>query len=208
MAVQLFHGPAGGEAYSRRDLGTAPNQRKCGESVVTFDAIVACYRQRLYLYALQNLHSHEDAEEAVQDTFLRAYRDFMKQGAKPRLNAQTRAWLLKIILHVVRNRLRKKRLVQVSFDELRHSNSWGAIVEGCPSPDSIVDRNITFDLVERAFRDLPARLLEVARLRFIEGLTPNQIARRFSQPVRTVKSHVFQAKRILREALRPALRAA
>jgi RNA polymerase sigma-70 factor, ECF subfamily len=175
---------------------------------VTFDATVARYWRGLYLYALRMLHNHLDAEEAVQETFLRAYRYFAKQGTKPQLNARTSAWFLKITLNVVRNRLRKKWFSQISFDELKHSHTWDSVLEDRLSPDALVDRNATFDLVECAIRDLPAHLLEAARLRFVEGLTHTQIAQRFSQPVGTVKSHVFRAKRLLREVLQPTFRAA
>ena len=165
----------------------------------SFDALVTAYRRRLNRYALHLLKNREDAEEAVQDAFMRAYRDLEKQGTTVPDNTRTKAWLFKITLNVVRNRLRRKRLTQIVFDESNHSECWES---------ALVDRIATFALVERAICALPFHLLESARLRYIEGLTPTQIARRCSLPVGTVKSHVCRARRLLREVLQPTLRAA
>jgi RNA polymerase sigma-70 factor, ECF subfamily len=172
---------------------------------VTFESLVVAYWQRLYIYALHRLRSHEDAEEAVQDAFLRAYRDLGKRDADSRQSTCTSGWFFKITLNVIRNRVRRKRLAQIAFDELQHRSSSNGELDECSRPDALVDRDATFDLVERAICDLPLPLLETARLRFMEDLTPTQIAQRCSRPVGTIRSHVFRARRQLRDALQPLL---
>ena len=171
----------------------------------SFEAMVDKYQRRLYLYALQILRNHEDAEEAVQDAFVKAYRAWAKCDAEPSRYARLSAWFFKITLNVVRNRLRRKRIAQISVDELNELHPLHSVLEDRSSPDVILDRHSTFDLVERAIRDLPSHLLEAARLRFIEGLTHSEIAERCSQPVGTVKSHVCRARLLLRHVLEPAL---
>lgn len=182
-----------------RELLTKPNCRE------NFEALVATYRRRLYLYALNMLRNHEDAEDAVQDALVRAYRAYNTMEAKPLNDARLSAWLLKITLNVVRNRFRRKQLVQVPVDALNDPHSWHSALEDRLSPDVVVDQNATFALVERAIRDLPSHLLEAARLRFIEGLSHSEIARRCSQPEGTVKAKVFRAGRRLRQILEPTL---
>lgn len=169
----------------------------------SFEALVSKYQRPLYLYALRILRNREDAEDAVQEAFLRVYRGWTKYDAKLGHQARLRAWFCKITLNVVRNRLRIKRLAQVSLDEMSDFKVSHSTLEDRLSPDVILDRHTTIDLVERAIRELPSHLLETARLRFIEGLSHSEIARRCSHRDGTVKSHVFRAKRMLRKALQP-----
>ena len=171
----------------------------------TFEALVNRYQRRLYFYALQILHNHEDAEEAVQDAFVKAYRGWAKVAAKPLHYARLRAWFFKITLNVARNRLRKKRVAQVNVDQFNGSHSWHRALEDRLSPDVIIDRHTTAKLVEQAINELPSHLFESARLRFVEGLTHSEIAERCSHPVGTVKSHVSRARRLLRQLLQPTL---
>ncbi len=177
---------------------------KAAEFRESFESLANRYRRQLYLYSLQILHNPEDAEEAVQDAFMRAYRALRKGGAAPLDNARLRAWLFKITLNVVRNRMRRKQHPQVSIDELE-SDSRQRALEDRSSPDVVLDRHTTCALVERAIRKLPSHLLEVARLRFIEGLTHSEISEQCARPVGTIKSYVFRAKQVLREVLEPAL---
>lgn len=183
------------------------DMRKMAGCRESFEALVQRYQRRLYLYALQILHSHEDAEEAVQDAFMRAYRALGKDGASPFDGTRLGAWLFKITLNVARNRLRRKKHPQISFDALNATDSWHSALEDRSSPDVILDRNTTFTLVERSIRELPTHMLETAHLWFIEGLTHGEIAQHCSKPEGTVKSHVFRAKRKLRKALAPSLAA-
>jgi len=170
-------------------------------STESFEDIVVAYRRRLYLYALQMVCNHEDAEDAAQDAFVRAYRAWEKMDPKPLHNARLTGWLYMITLNVVRNRFRRKQLPQVRIDEFHDSDSWQTELDDRSSPEAIVDRDTTFGVVERAIRELPAHLVSAARLRFIEDLTHPQIAEHCSQPLGTVKSHVFRARLLLREML-------
>lgn len=164
-----------------------------------FETLVNTYQRRLYFYALRILRNHEDAEEAVQDAFMRVHRALSKSDTKRLHYARLSAWLFKITLNVVRNRLRRKRLEQISVDEGSHS-----ALQDRTSPDVILDRHTTIELTERAIRELPPYLLVAARLRFIDGLPHSEIAQRCLQPEGTVKANVFRAKRLLRQILAPA----
>jgi len=164
-----------------QEMHKAANHREA------FETVVVTYRRRLYLYALQMLHSREDAEDAVQDAFIRAYRAYEKMDDKPAHNARLRAWLFKITPNVVRNRLRRKQLPRTSAVE--------AVPDDRSTPDIIIDRHATYILVERAIAQLPPRLLEAAYFRLIGGLTHGQIAEQCSKPLGTVKANVFRAKK-------------
>ncbi len=172
----------------------------------SFEELVLMYHKRLYAYAVQILRNREDAEEAVQDAFLRAHRAWEKMEPKPCHDARLRGWLYKITLNVVRNRFRKKQLTQICIDELNDPHSWHSSLEDRSRPDTLVDERATFGLVEGAIRGLPSHLHEAARLRFIEDLTHPEIAERCAQPIGTIKSQVFRARLLLRAQLAPSLK--
>ena len=175
-------------------------------SVANFERIVEEYQRRLYGFALRMTGNREDAEEIVQDAFVRAYRALGKMSAEQRADLRLQPWLYTITLNVTRNRLRTKRPSNVALDALadpdailRESN------EGPPQPESIVEQNTEIALVERALLQLPMHLRAAATLRFIEGRSHPEIAEILNQPIGTVKSHVHRAVRILRRILGPQI---
>lgn len=184
-----------------------PGQRdgKAVASIENFDQIVDEYQRRLYGFALRMTGNREDAEEIVQDAFVRAYRALGKMPADQRRDLRLQPWLYTITLNVTRNRLRSKRPPSVALDALadpdallRESN------EPRPQqPEAIIEQNADVAAVERALLSLPMHLRAAATLRFIEGRSHPEIAEILHQPIGTVKSHVHRAVRILRRILGP-----
>lgn len=171
-----------------------------------FEKVVDEYQRRLYGFALRMTGNREDAEEIVQDSFVRAYRALNKMSSEQRDELRLQPWLYTITLNVTRNRLRSKRPSSVALDALadpdallRESN------EGPPQPEAIVERNAEVALVEQALMQLPMHLRAAATLRFIEGRSHPEIAEILHQPIGTVKSHVHRAVRILRRILGPQI---
>ena len=78
-------------------------------SVERFERIVDDYQRRLYGFALRMTGNREDAEEIVQDAFVRAYRALGKMSLEQRTELRLQPWLYTITLNVTRNRLRSKR---------------------------------------------------------------------------------------------------
>lgn len=183
-----------------------PSGNKPVPSIETFDRIVDDYQRRLYGFALRMTGNREDAEEIVQDAFVRAYRALGKMSLEQRTELRLQPWLYTITLNVTRNRLRSKRPTNVALDALadpdallRESN------EGPPRPETIVEQNAEVALVEAALLQLPMHLRAAATLRFIEGRSHPEIAEILNQPIGTVKSHVHRAVRILRKILGPQI---
>ncbi len=175
-------------------------------SAERFDSVIDEFQRRLYGFALRMTGNREDAEEIVQDAFVRAYRALGKMSLEQRAELRLQPWLYTITLNVTRNRLRSKRPTNVALDALadpdallRQSN------EGPARPETIVEQNAEMLLVERALLQLPMHLRAAATLRFIEGRSHPEIAEILNQPIGTVKSHVHRAVRILRRILGPQI---
>ncbi len=186
--------------------GPSRSAKKPAPSVETFETIVDEYQRRLYGFALRMTGNREDAEEIVQDAFVRAFRALGKMSAEQRAELRLQPWLYTITLNVTRNRLRSKRPPNVALDALADPDALlrGAS-EGPERPEAIVERSSDMVLVERALLQLPMHLRAAATLRFIEGRSHPEIAEILNQPIGTVKSHVHRAVRILRRVLGPEL---
>jgi RNA polymerase sigma-70 factor (ECF subfamily) len=169
-----------------------------------FEAIVDDYQRRLYGFALRMTGNREDAEEIVQDSFVRAYRALAKMDPQQRAELRLQPWLYTITLNVTRNRLRSKRPTNVALDSLADPDALlNETQEGPDQPEAIVDRAADMVLVEQALLQLPMHLRAAATLRFVEGRSHPEIAEILNQPIGTVKSHVHRAVRILRRILGP-----
>ncbi|HVS45663.1 MAG TPA: sigma-70 family RNA polymerase sigma factor [Verrucomicrobiae bacterium] len=181
-----------------------PAPRKAVPDVGSFDMIVDDYQRRLYGFALRMTGNREDAEEIVQDAFVRAYRALGKMSLEQRAELRLQPWLYTITLNVTRNRLRSRKPTNVALDALADPDALlRESVDGPPRPEAIVERNAEVALVERALLQLPMHLRAAATLRFIEGRSHPEIAEILDQPIGTVKSHVHRAVRILRRILGP-----
>ena len=187
-------------------LASSPTPAKAAPSIETFDRIVDDYQRRLYGFALRMTGNREDAEEIVQDAFVRAYRALGKMSDEQRTELRLQPWLYTITLNVTRNRLRSKRPTNVALDALADPDALlRESQEGPPRPETIVEQNAEVALVERALLQLPMHLRAAATLRFIEGRSHPEIAEILHQPIGTVKSHVHRAVRILRRILGPQI---
>jgi len=180
--------------------------QKPAPSVEHFESIVDDYQRRLYGFALRMTGNREDAEEIVQDAFVRAYRALGKMSPEQRSELRLQPWLYTITLNVTRNRLRSKKPTNVALDALADPDALlRETSEAPPQPEAIVERDADMALVEKALLQLPMHLRAAATLRFIEGRSHPEIAEILNQPIGTVKSHVHRAVRILRRILGPQI---
>lgn len=184
----------------------APARAKALPGPENFESIVDEYQRRLYGFALRMTGNREDAEEIVQDAFVRAYRALSKMDQTQRAELRLQPWLYTITLNVTRNRLRSKRPTNVALDALADPDALlNETQEGPDQPEAIIERGTDMALVEQALLQLPMHLRAAATLRFIEGRSHPEIAEILDQPIGTVKSHVHRAVRILRRILGPQI---
>ncbi len=172
-----------------------------------FEQIVKDYEHSLRGFARRMMRSVEDAEEVVQDAFFRAHRALSAMSANERDGIRLKPWLYTVTLNVARSRLYKKRLPTVSFEALEDPDSSFLRDSEDASPESAFEQRENRELIEGAILEVPEHMRATARLRFIDGLTHVEIAKRLSRPVGTVKSHVHRAALVLRRVIGPRLRA-
>ena len=163
-----------------------------------FPDLVRAFQDRLYGFALRLLHSPADAEESVQDAFVRAYRALERYPTEQRRTLHLRPWLYRITLNVVRNRVRRPALPSVGLDG---PVGDGLAASAAERPERLAEDAERRARLARAIAELPERYAAAVVLRHVQGLGYAEAASILDQPVGTTKSDVHRGLRLLREAL-------
>lgn len=145
-----------------------------------------------YTLARYLVRDEDDAQDAVQEAYLRAMRYYRAERVR-----DPRSWILAIVrrtCHAAWHHSNHRRRM-TEFNEEHHSEAPDAEAEsdGC--------RGITPDVLRRAIDALPAMFREVIVLRDVQGLTYRQIASIVRVPIGTVMSRLARARRRLRDVL-------
>ena len=172
-----------------------------------FDELVKNYTQKLYRLAYGLLGNHHDAEEVVQDSFVRAYRGLDQF----RGDSSFETWMHRITLNLARNKFhwnrRRGEGITVSLsdrnDGADESEDPGdmELPDSSYSPDSLMQKVETQSNVVRGMNELPDFLREPMILRHVKDMPYVQIAGILNCPVGTVKSRIARGRELLREYL-------
>jgi RNA polymerase sigma-70 factor (ECF subfamily) len=177
--------------------------RLAGDLDAHFEELVRGFQDRLYGFALRLTGSPQDAEESIQDTFVRAYRALQRYPAERVATLRLKAWLYQIALNVVRNRVRRTQLATVAIDST--NSDWLASPTRGDQPEAVSLGRERGEQLQHALANLPGRYAEAVVLRHVQGMSYAEAAEVLGQPVGTTKSDVHRGLRLLREALEPEL---
>jgi RNA polymerase sigma-70 factor (ECF subfamily) len=184
-------------------------ERIClGESEL-FHELIRPYERKVYLTALALLGSEAEAEDAAQETMIKAFRNLRSFRSESRFST----WLVSIALNEARSRLRKsKRAPMESLDADAES------YEGDFTPAMLTDwREIPSEALERselraalqtAVAELPPIYREVFTLRDLEELNVEETARALGVTANVVKVRLHRARMLLQKRLVPFLKTA
>jgi RNA polymerase sigma-70 factor (ECF subfamily) len=161
-----------------------------------FEALMVHFRPPFGRYAWQMLGSREEAEEVVQDTFLRAYRGLASCREPERFGA----WAFSILV----NRCRSRRRILSRRNRFRADDHDG--VESLSVPSREEDHELR-ETIERALALLPAEQREAFLLKHVEGLSYGEIAEITGTRIPALKMRVLRACETLRISLRGELHA-
>ena len=159
-----------------------------------FEAIVTAYEKLLYNLALRSLGSPEDAPDAVQETFLRAYAGLGGFRGEGRLSA----WLCRILNHVCVDALRRRReTVSLSRTDEGGEEQELEVPDERFDPAALAEREDLIRQVRKAVYALPPDFREPLLLREYGGFRYDEIAGILSLDEGTVKSRIFRARKRL-----------
>jgi len=166
------------------------------------DALGIEFLHRLYRYALVLTPNHAEAEDLVQETYVRA----MQAMGRLRADSNIKVWFFTILKNIWLNQLRKRR----NGPQMIESEVWddvvNSIAEPSKDPHDLYVSKMEAEQVRAAIRELPAEFREIILLREYEELSYQEIANVLGCPVGTVMSRLGRARAKLRTLLAPTLK--
>lgn len=200
----ILFGVSASELVARETLDpeTAAVRRFQAGEEAAFEELVSRREAEVYRLALRMLGDAEDALEATQDVFLRAYRAL----GRFRGEAAFRTWLFGIALNVCRSRLASRELKQRRRNvplQPEHADGEGELDLPAPGPDPerAAQGAELGAALERALASLSPEHREILLLRELQGLEYEELASTLACAVGTVKSRLARARGALREAM-------
>ena len=158
----------------------------------------------LYRTAVRMTRNPSDAEDLVQEAYLRAFRSLHQFTEGTNL----RAWLFRILTNTYINeyRRRQRRPTSASLDGIEEFYLYDHLIDspvqpGDERPEDQVLAQLTVDDVTRAIEELPEEFRHVVLLADVEGFAYREIAEIVGIPVGTVMSRLFRARRRLQRQL-------
>jgi RNA polymerase sigma-70 factor (ECF subfamily) len=168
--------------------------RVCAGDTQIFEILMRRYNQRLYRAARAILQSDADAEDAVQQAYLNAYRHLAQFEGRARFST----WLTRITVYeaLARRRRSRDKLVESSDEEhVKH------VASATPDPEHHAYVGQLGALLETALAALPDGYRSVFMLREVDGLNTAQTAQQLRLSEGTVKTRLHRAKDLLQRKL-------
>jgi RNA polymerase sigma-70 factor (ECF subfamily) len=166
-----------------------------------FSELVNRYDRNVFRIAQHITHNEEDAQDVVQDAFLKAYQNLEQfQG-----NSKFYTWLVRIAVNEALMKLRKRRNEKtVSLDEDVETDEGSIpreVADWSPNPEQIYGQSELGDILKKTIQGLPPGFRTVFVLRDVEGLSTEETAEMLGLSVPAVKSRLLRARLQLRERL-------
>jgi RNA polymerase sigma-70 factor, ECF subfamily len=165
-------------------------------NMAAFTRLVEAYQRPVYNLAYRMLGNGPEAEEAAQETFLRAY----TQLATYQPGRKFSSWLLSIASHYCIDLLRRRRLTWLSIEDEEAPEEMLASVE--PGPEETMLQNEQETLVRKMLATLPPDYRLPVVLRYWSELSYEEIAEATHTTVSAVKSKLFRARAMLADRVK------
>lgn len=164
-----------------------------------FDLIVKRYKDQLLNFVFRFVGNHEEAEDIVQETFLRVYR---KRKAYKRI-AKFSTWIYTIAGNLARTELRRrKRRKLFSVTDMGYEDRDYEISDEAYNPETQTDGLIQEEIIQKEINDLSPKFREVIILRDVQELSYEEISKIIKVPIGTVKSRVNRGRLKLQSRLK------
>src|SRR5919197_2610392 len=172
-----------------------------GGDVSAFEDLVRRYDRNVFRIAQHITQNREDAEDVVQDAFVKAYSNLKQfQG-----QSKFYTWLVRIAVNEALMKLRRRRPERmVSLDEdvkTEEDSVPREIADWSPNPEQLYKQAELKDILTRTIQGLPPGFRTVFVLRDVEGLSTEETAEALNLSVPAVKSRLLRARLQLRDRL-------
>jgi RNA polymerase sigma-70 factor, ECF subfamily len=198
MAMETIQSKASEPAVS--DEMALVRAAKQGD-VSAFEQLVKRYDRNIFRIAQHITQNREDAEDVVQDAFLKAYENLEQfQG-----NSKFYTWLVRIAVNESLMKLRRRKTSKtVSMDEdveTEEGSMPREFADWSPNPEQQFGQSELGDILRKTIQGLPSGFRTVFVLRDVEGLSTEETAEMLDLSIPAVKSRLLRARLQLRERL-------
>lgn len=199
--------PMNAQEPSRRQQ---QQRRSSSASAADFEAVMLPYLDALYRTALGMTRNPSDADDLVQETYLRAYQfyDSFEGGTN------ARAWLFRILTNLYINsyRRRAREPERVSYEEMEdfylynrlseeQASGSGGTGSGMASPEDEVLRRVQAEAIRQAVEELPDEYRDTVILADLNEFSYQEISEMLDVPIGTVRSRLSRGRRLVQRAL-------
>ena len=180
-----------------------PDSRAAAERRRRFEEQMLPHLDALYRSAYSMTRSASDADDLVQDTFVRAFQFFDQfQGG-----TNARAWLFRILTNLFINSYRKRNREpeRVSYDEMEdfylYNRLGGMQKSQSQTPEAAILQKVQIEAIRDAVANLPDEYRDTVMLADLNDFTYQEISDILEVPIGTVRSRLSRGRRLVQKAL-------
>jgi RNA polymerase sigma-70 factor (ECF subfamily) len=170
-------------------------QRTLGGDSAAFEQIIFRYERRVFTLAMKLLGTRDDAQDAAQEVFLRAFKYLHRLDVRKPIEP----WLMQVTVNVCRNIGRNRQRRWNTFPDVEAPDA--ASVDESTNPYSGVAEEQQRRMLRRALESLPEKERLAVVLRDIEGLSTAEVAEILQSSESTVRSQVSRARVRMKDAI-------
>lgn len=169
---------------------------RSGETAL-YEILVRRYNQRMYRVARAILRDDTEAEDVMQDAYVRAYQHLHQfEGRSP-----FSTWLTRIAVHEALARLRFRRRMRQLDESNEEGDTAVPVIEQSPNPEQEASKVELGRLLEEALLELPEQYRSVLMLRHVEEMSTAETAEALSLTEENVKVRLHRGRALMRRNL-------
>jgi len=169
-----------------------------------FAELVELYKDKIYHLAYRMLSNRHEAEDIVQETFLRVYRNLDRYDDKQKFST----WIYRIATNLCIDRLRKRKptySLDAEMNDQEGIDGYSIIPSDNVTPETELLLSETQSMIYEAIDSLPVKYRSVMILRYLQDLSLQEISDVLDMPVTTIKTRVHRGREFLRKKLAPKM---
>lgn len=167
---------------------------------LAFAELVELYQEKLFHMAYRMLNNKQEAEDIVQETFLRVYNNLHRYDDTQKFST----WIYRIATNLCIDQLRKRKQVyslDAESTDYEGLDGYSMIPSDNRTPESELIISETQSIIHQAIDQLPPKYKSVMVLRYIQELSLQEVGDILEMPVTTVKTRVHRGREYLRKKL-------
>jgi RNA polymerase sigma-70 factor (ECF subfamily) len=193
MSMETVVQPATGEALSDEQVV----ERVLAGETALFELLMRRYNQRVYRVSRGILRDDAEAEDVMQDAFVRAYQNLGQYAGRAKFST----WLVRIAVHECLARVQRRARLQSIDEETQGVGMMNVLVSRTPDPERSAASAEASALLEAAVLGLPESYRAVLMMRDIEEMSTAETAECLSITEENVKTRLHRAHAMLRRDL-------